>query len=68
MRTMPNITETTDGGNPAVHLLLGDGKVRLLAGDAENALIDIEVRATTISRVLEDILHEPHGADCKLKE
>jgi len=61
MPTVRNITGSTDGGTHAVHLLLREGEVRLLASDPEKAMKEIEVRAQTISRVLEQILHEPHG-------
>ena len=61
MPTVRNITGSTDGGSHAIHLLLREGEVRLLASDPEKAMKEIEVRARTIGRVLEEILHEPHG-------
>ena len=61
MPTVRNITGSTDGGTHAVNLLLRQGEVRLLAGDPEKAMREIEVRAQTIGRVLEQILQEPHG-------
>ena len=61
MPPLQNITASTDGGTHAVHLLLRAGEVRLLGSDPEKAMMEIEMRATTISRVLEQILREPHG-------
>jgi hypothetical protein len=61
MPAIQNITGNTDGGNRAVHLLLTEGEVRLLGTDPERAMVEIELRATTVSRVLEQILREPHG-------
>jgi len=55
------MTGSTDGGTHAVHLLLREGEVHLLASDPEKAMKEIEVRAQTIGRVLEQILHESHG-------
>jgi hypothetical protein len=69
MPVVRNITGTTDGGTHAVHLLLQEGEVRLLGSDPEKAMMEIEVRARTIGRVLEEILREPHnGPDWGLNE
>jgi len=62
------MTGTTGGEIRAVHLLLREGEVRVLGGGPEKVMMEIEVRASTIGRVLEDILHEPHGPALKLDE
>ena len=60
MTKTQNMTVTSHGLNPAVHLLLTQGEVRLLASDPKRAMVEIEVRATTVGCVLEQILREPH--------
>jgi hypothetical protein len=50
-----------DDGTHAAHPLSREGEVRLLGSDPEKAMMEIEERAQTISRVLEDILRESHG-------
>ncbi len=62
------MTGTTGGEIRAVHLLLQKGEVTVLGGEPEKVMMEIEVRASTISRVLEDILDEPHRPALKLDE
>jgi len=45
----------------AVHLLLTEGDVQMMAENPEQVMEDIRVRATMVSSVLEDILLEPRG-------
>ena len=53
-------TSGTASGVNAVHLLLTDTEVRMLADDPEQVIQEIEVRATKVSSVLQNILTEPH--------
>lgn len=48
-------------GMEAVHLLLTEGDVKLMAENPERVMENIEARATAVSSVLEKILAEPHG-------
>lgn len=59
-RQTQSVTSTTDGMG-VVHLLLTEGDVKRMAENPERVMKDIELRATKVSSVLEDILHEPHG-------
>jgi hypothetical protein len=54
---MPNVTGIA-GSADAVHLLLTEGDVQMMA---ENPEEDIRQRAEQVSSVLEGILLEPHG-------
>jgi hypothetical protein len=63
---IPTTTTTSNfvggsGNAEAVHLLLTEGDVRMMAENPEQVMEDIRVRATMVSSVLEDILLEPHG-------
>jgi hypothetical protein len=49
------------GNTNAIHLLLTEGDVKLMAENPEQVMEEIRVRATQVSSVLEDILLEPHG-------
>ena len=55
-----NVTAGLEGVG-AVHLLLTEGDVKLMADNPELVMKEIELRATKVSSVLEDILREPHG-------
>ena len=45
----------------AVHLLLTEGEIKMMAENPEQVMDEIQVRATQVSSVLEGILLEPHG-------
>jgi hypothetical protein len=45
----------------AVHLLLTEGAVAMMAENPEQVMEEIRLRATQVGAVLEDILMEPHG-------
>ena len=49
------------GASNVVHLLVTQGDVKLKAEDPERVMEEMWVRATQVSSVLENILHEPHG-------
>ena len=53
-----NVTSAT---GTAVHLLITEGDVKAMAESPEQAMEEIEVRATQVSAVLEGIFLEPHG-------
>ena len=55
-----NVTAGVEGIG-AVHLLLTSGDVKLMAENPEMVMREIELRATKVSSVLEEILREPHG-------
>ena len=62
--TLANQTQSVTSalaGMGVVHLLLTEGDVKLMAENPERVMKDIEFRATKVSSVLEDILHEAHG-------
>jgi len=61
--TLVRHTTTVTGGadGTAVHLLLPEGNVKMMAEDPERVMEEIQVRATQVSSVLEDILLESHG-------
>jgi hypothetical protein len=48
-------------GAEAVHLLLTEGEVKLMAENPEQVMQEIEARATVVSSVLANILREPQG-------
>jgi len=50
----------TLAGAEAVHLMLTEGDVRMMAENPEQVIQEIELRATVLSSVLTDILSEPH--------
>jgi hypothetical protein len=52
------------GGIEAVHLLLTEGDVRLMAEAPEKVMAEIHARAERVSSVLEGILSETHGRAC----
>jgi len=60
VRQTPTFTGGAEG-TKAVHLLLTDGDVRMMAEDPERVMAEIQVRATQVSSVLENILLESHG-------
>jgi hypothetical protein len=49
------------GGPEAVHLLLTEGEVEMMAVNPEQVMQDIETRATALSSILSGILQEPQG-------
>jgi hypothetical protein len=49
------------GGIEAVHLLLTEGDVKLMAEAPEKVMKEIHARAERVSAVLEGILSESHG-------
>ena len=55
-----SVTSATKGMG-AVHLLLTEGDVKLMAENPERVMKEIELRATQVSSILEKILLEPHG-------
>ncbi len=57
-------TSTVTGGADslaAVHLLLPAGHVELRVEDPEQVMEEIQLRATQVSSVLEEILSDSHG-------
>ncbi len=54
-----NVTSGT--GMAAVHLLLTEGDVKMMAENPEQVMEEIQLRATQVSSILEGILLEPHG-------
>jgi len=62
--TLVRHTTTVTGGadsTAAVHHLLKEGNVQIMADDPERVMEEIQMRATQVSSVLEDILLESHG-------
>lgn len=59
-RHTQNVTSGMESIN-AVHLLLTEGDVKLMAENPERVMEEIELRANRVSSVLERILQEPHG-------
>lgn len=55
-----NVTGS-DKTDPAVHLLLTEGDVNIMAQSPEQVMAEIEIRATQVSALLEGIFQEPHG-------
>jgi hypothetical protein len=49
------------GSANAVHLMITDRDVKLMAADPKQFMEEMRSRATKIGPVLEAILHEPHG-------
>ena len=45
----------------AVHLLLPEGNVNTVVEDPEQVMEEIQLRATQVSSILEEILSESHG-------
>lgn len=60
VRQTPPITGSADD-IAAVHLLLTEGEAKMMAENPEQVMKEIELRATQVSSLLEDILLEPHG-------
>jgi hypothetical protein len=60
MLQMPNVTGIA-GSADAVHLLLTEGDVQMMAENPEQVMEEIRQRAEQVSSVLEGILLEPHG-------
>ena len=63
---MTHISNTVEirsapSGAEAVHLLLTEGEVKLMAENPEQVMQEIEARATVVSSVLANILMEPQG-------
>jgi hypothetical protein len=54
------VSNTGDAGS-VVHLLVRVEDVKMVAEDPELVMEEMWTRATQVSSVLEDILHEPHG-------
>jgi hypothetical protein len=48
------------GSSGAIHLLLTEGEIKLMAENPDSVMEEIQVRATLVSSVLEKILQEPH--------
>jgi hypothetical protein len=48
------------GSSGAIHLLLTEGDVKLMAANPESVMEEIQARATLVSSVLKEILQEPH--------
>lgn len=59
-RQTANATSGIPAGITAAHLLLTEAKVKMLADDPEQVIHEIEVRATRVSSVLQNILTERH--------
>jgi hypothetical protein len=55
-----NVTGETATGVSAATLLLTDTDVKMLADDPERVIHEIEIRATQVSSVLQNILTEQH--------
>ena len=55
-----NVVGGMASGVNAVHLLITNTEVKLLADDPVQVIREIEVRATKVGSVLERILTEPH--------
>jgi len=55
------------GNADAIHQLLTEGDVKLMAENPESVMKEIQVRATLVSSVLEEILQEPHDEQWELK-
>jgi hypothetical protein len=60
-----NPVRQTAGGmttpEPQAHLLITKGDIELMAESPEQAMEEIRVRATQMSSLLENILHDTHG-------
>lgn len=55
-----NVVGGMASGANAVHLLLTNTEVKLLADDPVQVIREIEIRATKVGSVLENILSEQH--------
>jgi hypothetical protein len=51
----------TGGTDSVVHLLVKGGSSNVMPEDPERVMEEMWLRATRVSSVLENILHEPHG-------
>ena len=59
---MQNCTGSPDAiTRGAVHLMLGQGDVKLMAENSELVMADLRQRAEQVGSVLNEILNEPHG-------
>lgn len=61
MSATTQLLPEVNSGSCAVHLLLTQGEIRLLAGDPQRMEEEFLLRATKMSQVLEDILRHSHG-------
>ena len=60
VRQIPTVNGGADS-MAAVHLLLTEGSVKMMAEDPEQVMEEIQLRATQVGSVLEEILLESHG-------
>ncbi|HEY5041742.1 MAG TPA: hypothetical protein VIK53_07035 [Verrucomicrobiae bacterium] len=58
MNQVQHTTTGAGGAGGAVHLLVTEGDVRVMAEDPEQVMEEIELRATSVGPVLEAIFRE----------
>jgi hypothetical protein len=61
MTPMQQSVSNAGGEVSAVHLMMTEADVKLMAEDPERVMEEIWQRATQVGSVLENILQEPHG-------
>jgi hypothetical protein len=61
MNPVQQTVSNTGVADSVVALTVEAGEVKLMAEDPEQVMEEMWVRATQVSSVLENILHEPHG-------
>lgn len=61
MNVIRQVASDPSSPGGAVHLMITEGQIKLMAGDSERVIKKINMQATQFSQVLEAILQEPHG-------
>ena len=61
MNPVQQTVSNTGVADSVVALTVRADEVKLMAEDPEQVMEELWVRATQVSSVLENILHEPHG-------
>lgn len=61
MNPVQQVVSNPGGTSSVVPLLITDGDMRMLVEDPELVMEEIELRATEVGSVLENILREAHG-------
>lgn len=61
VKEFPKYSVDSGGNWPVERLLLTDVEVKLIEQNPEKFVEEVHVRATQMSRVLEDFLRESHG-------
>lgn len=61
MTPVQQTANVTGGAVSAVHLMITEGDVKMMAESPEQVMEEIRLRAEQVSSVLEGIFLEPHG-------